>query len=263
MPSLHNNHSSRTPAAAPKKNGAAKKTSTSSTGSKKRKAPPTTTTTTSTQQEEEQQQQPQQKRQKRQPQPKRQKKQTKEAKVESRPPLLTPSSASAPEKPSVGCSVPVKPEGSDDTSSELKYPDALLLYRKSLQRRRRTPEREALRQKWLPLANQIMAAHVKKLAKLRAKQLGVEVAAVMKSGESKEKEEEVEVSAAGAASGAERLACCPHHEVEPSEEDDSDDDDDDDSDSDEDDWWHGKDFGWSRDEGMEYRDGQPVYGNGY
>lgn len=241
--------------AAPKKNGAAKNGGTSTTtGSKKRKAPPTT----STQQEEEQQQ----------PQPKKQKKGKKgkkEAKEASKSPLLTPPSASAPEnfsgrssstspevevvprpepvksedqEPSVGRSVvPVK-GSSDDTSRELKYPDALLKYRKVLQLRS-NPKREATLQKWLPLANRLMAAHVEKLAKLRAEKLE-------------------------AAAGAERLACCPHHEVEASEEDDSDDDgSDSDSDSDDEDWWPGKNLGWSRDEGMEHRDGQPVYGDGY
>ncbi|EAA30007.1 hypothetical protein GE21DRAFT_9800 [Neurospora crassa] len=277
----------KVPAAAPKKNGAAKKTSTSSTGSKKRKAPPTT----STQQEEEEQQQPQPKRQKKQPQPKRQKKQPqpkrqkKEAKAKPRSPLLTPSSASAPEtfsgrscspevprpepakskdqEPSVGgSSVPVKPESSDDTPSELEYPTGLLWYRKTLQSRR-TSRREAKIQKWLPLANQLMAAHVEKLAELRGEREAAAAAtAPMESCESREQEEVEEAAAAGAGAGAERLACCPHREVEPSDEDDSDDDDDSDSD-DEDDWWHGKDLGWSRDEGMEYRDRQPVYGNGY
>ncbi|KAK3496114.1 hypothetical protein B0T13DRAFT_511953 [Neurospora crassa] len=288
MAPVHNDRSSQTlqlakvPAAAPKKNGAAKKTSTSSTGSKKRKAPPTT----STQQEKEEQQQPQPKRQKKQPQPKRQKK---EAKAKPRSPLLTPSSASAPEtfsgqsfspevprpepaksedqEPSVGgSSVPVKPEGSDDTTSELEYPTALLWYRKSLQRRR-TSRREATVQKWLSLANQLIAAHVEKLAKLggerEAAAAAAAAAAPMESCESREQEEvEEAASAAAAGAGAERLACCPHREVEPSDEDDSDNDDDSDSD-DEDDWWHGKNLGWSRDEGMEYRDGQPVYGNGY
>ncbi|EGO55121.1 hypothetical protein NEUTE1DRAFT_111685 [Neurospora tetrasperma FGSC 2508] len=227
-------------------------------------------------QEEEQQPQPQP-----QPQPKKQKKQKKEVKVESRSPLLTPPSApenfsgrssSSPEvevvprpepvksedqEPSVGSSVvPVK-GSSDDTSRELKYPAALLKYRKVLQLRS-SPKREATLQKWLPLANQLMAAHVKKLAELRAEKLEAAAAAPMESCESREKEE-VEVAAAG----AERASCCPHHEVEASEEDDSDDDDDSDSDSDDEDWWPGKNLGWSRDEGMEYREGQPVYGDGY
>ncbi|KAK3485323.1 uncharacterized protein B0T23DRAFT_326769 [Neurospora hispaniola] len=285
MAPLHNNHSSRTLQlpkspiikkeelekdqaaemitkipAAPKKNGAAKT------------------------REEEQQPQPQpkrQKKQKKQPQPKKQKKQKKETKLESRSPLLTPSSASAPEnfsrrssssspevevvprpepvkskdqEPSVGRSVvPVKGSG-DDTSRELKYPAALLKYRKTLQLRS-SPKREATLQKWLPLANRLMAAHVEKLAKLRA-ELEAAAAAPMESCESREKEE-VEVAAAGAG----RASCCPHHEVEASEDDS--DDDDDDSDSDDEDWWPGKDLGWSRDEGMEHRDGQPVYGDGY